>query len=1047
MAQHDGMNVEYTNPALGHTGTSTVIPIEAYFTQIQQCLNTTLTELSELRKSHGALESRVSDMHTNANMKDDSQGEPSFAVKPYTGDKKERTEEAISTWLGRWESHFELHPKPDITKIAYVSRELGGKAAAWWRGLRIAEKLPTSWADFVNTFKKQFLQPPSATEAAQSLLTLSSRKFPSLEDYVHHVRTQCQKSGLEGEKWFIACLLHGIPNSDYHWIVHDKDPSDLEEAIEILLRYGRTSKKDHNKPLASLTSPTQFNGKRKTPNEFATQDSKRPIITCGYCKKKGHTKEQCRKLQRKESDLKGKAPFDRKGQLLNILEVHTHHLSNCQCSFPQHVLGPNDLLRANGLIMGSVVSFLFDSGSSHNFINDRLVQILGLPTRLSDHTYQVHLADGGIQYINGAIHELPIHIDTYVESVDFHVMSLRSTDVILGYPWFFNKNSSLAIDWVNHSITFSYNNFEHFIQCIKKPFALPTITSSDEYSCSTIYCCILDLDLQISNVENGTDQLTYYEQRLLDSLLNEFLDVFPKELPHGLPPKRNIDHHIDLIPGTSPVSIPPYRLSRSEEDEIASQLKEYLSMGHIRQSKSPWGAPVLLVKKKDGTWRMCVNYRRLNKVTIKNSYPLPRADDLIDRLHGAQYFSKIDLRTGYHQIRIAEDDVPKTAFRTRYGHYEFLVMPFGLTNAPATFQQEMNDMFRDQLGQFIIVFLDDILIYSRTLDEHCQHVRFALQTLRKHNFYAKISKCEFFKKSITYLGHLITERGVQIDPSRTEKVKLWPIPRTVRELRSFLGFVGFLRKSIRNYSQLTTPFTNLLKGQTRKSTKPIPWNDLLEESFRALKEHICNAPSLLLPDPSKPFEVETDASDYAVGAVLYQDGKPVAFESKKLSSAQCRYPVQEKELFAIIHALKTWRHYLYGNRFVVTTDHQSLKYFCDQQDLMGRKARWAELIQDFDFSIRYRKGSMNTVADALSRIHEVNMLSFTEIKSDLYDHLRGKYLDDSFFRKFWARAESGIDAITTASSKGTFHIANGLLYRNGKVCVPDLPEVKKKILF
>ena len=393
----------------------------------------------------------------------------------------------------------------------------------------------------------------------------------------------------------------------------------MEEAIEILLRYGRTSKKDHNKPLASLTSPTQFNGKRKTPNEFATQDSKRPIITCGYCKKKGHTKEQCRKLQRKESDLKGKAPFDRKGQLLNILEVHTHHLSNCQCSFPQHVLGPNDLLRANGLIMGSVVSFLFDSGSSHNFINDRLVQILGLPTRLSDHTYQVRLADGGIQYINGAIHELPIHIDTYVESVDFHVMSLRSTDVILGYPWFFNKNSSLAIDWVNHSITFSYNNFEHFIQCIKKPFALPTITSSDEYSCSTIYCCILDLDLQISNVENGMDQLTYYEQRLLDSLLNEFLDVFPKELPHGLPPKRNIDHHIDLIPGTSLVSIPPYRLSRSEEDEIASQLKEYLSMGHIHQSKSPWGAPVLLVKKKDGTWRMCVNYRRLNKVTIKNS--------------------------------------------------------------------------------------------------------------------------------------------------------------------------------------------------------------------------------------------------------------------------------------------------------------------------------------------------------------------------------------------------------------------------------------------
>ena len=278
-------------------------------------------------------------------------------------------------------------------------------------------------------------------------------------------------------------------------------------------------------------------------------------------------------------------------------------------------------------------------------------------------------------------------------------------------------------------------------------------------------------------------------------------------------------------------------------------------MGYIRYSKSPWGAPVLLVKKKEGTWRMCINYRRLNKVTIKNSYPLPRADDLIDRLQGARYFTKLDLRTGYHQIRISEDDVPKTAFRTRYGHYEFLVMPFGLTNAPATFQQEMNDIFREQLGKFVVIFLDDILVYSRTLQEHARHVRFVLETLRDKQFYAKISKCEFFKKSITYLGHLITERGVEIDPSRIEKIKLWPTLRNIREVRSFLGFVGFLRKSLRNYSQLTTPFTNLLKGQTRKSTKPIVWNATLNLAFKELKDLVCKAPSLLLPDPSKPFEV------------------------------------------------------------------------------------------------------------------------------------------------------------------------------------------------
>ena len=200
-------------------------------------------------------------------------------------------------------------------------------------------------------------------------------------------------------------------------------------------------------------------------------------------------------------------------------------------------------------------------------------------------------------------------------------------------------------------------------------------------------------------------------------------------------------------------------------------------MGYIRYSKSPWGAPVLLVKKKEGTWH--INYRCLNQVTIKNSYPLPRADDLIDRLQGARYFTKLDFRIGYHQIRISEDDVPKTAFRTRYGHYEFLVMPFGLTNAPTTFQQEMNDIFREQLGKFVVIFLDDILVYSGTLREHAKYVWLVLQTLRDKQFYAKISKCEFFKKSITYLGHVITERGVEIDPSHIEKIKLWPTLRNI----------------------------------------------------------------------------------------------------------------------------------------------------------------------------------------------------------------------------------------------------------------------------
>ena len=1012
---------------------------------IEQLLTTTLNQLAEMRQANMALEKKFQELTIESK----KEGEPSFVVTPFKGDKKERTEEAISTWLGRWESHFELHPKPDAVKIGYVGRELGGRAAAWWRGLRTAKNLPTTWEGFVDVFKKQFLQPPSQTEQAQHLLTLSSKPFTSLEDYVHHARTQIQKSGLTGEKWFVACFLNGIPNGDYHWIVHDKDPTTFEEAVNIVLRYHRTSKKDHNKPEFAKTPNVKFIGKRKQSSDTLDRDSKKPNLFCAYCKKRGHTKDTCRRLERKSMNT---PPQDKStshtGESFDIVEVHTNHLSLCECTFPSHLLGPNDLLRAVGYINGTQAHFLFDSGSSHNFLNDHFVQQMELHINASDHIYQVHMANGNVQYISGIVCQLPIQIDTYLEKLDFHVMKLQSADVILGYPWFFNKNPSLSIDWVNHSITFELNNCKHFIQCSKLPsHSLVSSKSLSEYSSSLIYSCVIDPAVQFYYFNIDATQLPHFEQRLLDSILEDFQDVFPTELPLTLPPKRNVDHQIELIPGAAPVSIPPYRLSRLEEDEIAKQLKEYLSMGHIRYSKSPWGAPVLLVKKKEGSWRMCINYRRLNKMTIKNAYPLPRADDLIDRLHGARYFTKIDLRTGYHQIRIAEDDIPKTAFRTRYGHYEFLVMPFGLTNAPATFQQAMNDVFRDQLGDFVVVFLDDILIYSRTLQDHVQHVRFVLQKLRDNSFYAKHSKCDFFQKSIVYLGHLITENGVEIEPSRIEKVKLWPIPRNIRELRSFLGFVGFLRKSIRNYSKLTTPLTDLLKGHPRKSVKPISWNEQLDKSFETLKEHVCQAPTLLLPDPSKPFSIETDASDYAIGAVLYQGGHPIAFESKKLDAAQSRYSVQEKELFAVIHALKTWRHYLYGNKFVVTTDHQSLKYFCDQPDLVGRKGRWADLMQDFDFSIRYRKGSMNTVADALSRIKEVNMLSFTEIKSDLLDHLRGKYLDDSYFSKYWTKAESGLDADTsTLPSKATFHITNGLLYRSGKVCVPDLPNVKQKIL-
>jgi hypothetical protein len=449
-------------------------------------------------------------------------------------------------------------------------------------------------------------------------------------------------------------------------------------------------------------------------------------------------------------------------------------------------------------------------------------------------------------------------------------------------------------------------------------------------------------------------------------LLRLYRDVFPAKLPDGLPPSRDVDHRIELTPGAVPPSRPTIRLSASELAELKKQLEELLAAGFISPSKSPFGAPILFVKKKDGTMRMCVDYRALNNLTIKNSYPLPRVDELFDRLQGAQFFSKIDLVSGYHQIRIAAEDVPKTAFRTRYGHYEFNVLPFGLTNAPATFMHLMHETFREYLDDFVLVFLDDILIFSKTLADHERHVRLVMDKLRAAKLYAKESKCEFFKTEVEFLGHIVGRDGVRMMQDKVQAISDWPTPSKVGDVRAFLGTAGYYRKFIRDFSSIAAPLTELTKDTVR-----FDWGPAQQLAFDKLKSALQQGPVLALPDPDLPFVVHTDASGFATGAVLMQDrGKglqPIAFLSKKMLPAETRYPVHEQELLAIIHALSSWRHYLSGRKFKVMTDHKSLQHFKTQPMLSGRQSRWKDIIANFDFDIEYIEGKTNAVADGLSR--------------------------------------------------------------------------------
>jgi hypothetical protein len=351
----------------------------------------------------------------------------------------------------------------------------------------------------------------------------------------------------------------------------------------------------------------------------------------------------------------------------------------------------------------------------------------------------------------------------------------------------------------------------------------------------------------------------------------EYPDVFPDELP-GMPLNWDIEFVIDLVPGTGPIAKRPYRMAADELAELKKQLRELTDKGFIRPSASLWGSPVLFMKKKDGSMRMCVGYRSLNAITIKNKYPLPHIDNLLDQLQKAKYFSKIDLRSGYHQMKIRPEDVAKTAFVTRYGQYEFMVVSFGLTNAHAYFMNMMNKVFMDELEKFVVVFIDGILIYSETTEEHEKHLRIVLEKLRQNQLYAKFEKCEFWLEKVAFLGHVLTADGVAMDPSKIEAVTEWERPQNVSDIRSFLGLAGYYHRFIENFSKIAKPMTEPLHKNT-----PFVWNEACEQSFQELKKRLTTTPILALPDIHQNFVIYCDASKQGLGCLLMQNDRVIAY--------------------------------------------------------------------------------------------------------------------------------------------------------------------------
>ncbi|KAF8749109.1 hypothetical protein RHS01_10282 [Rhizoctonia solani] len=617
------------------------------------------------------------------------------------------------------------------------------------------------------------------------------------------------------------------------------------------------------------------------------------------------------------------------------------------------------------------------------------------------------MLDGTISQTGRIWHQvyLTVSANGHTHSIPFLVCPIGNTPAILGMTWL--TAEAPLIDWQQGLITFPEQ-----VQIASEEEADPNP--------------LADLPPQY----------------------HEFAKVFGKEEFKVLPPHREYDISIDLIPDAKLSPGPIYGMTDAESKALKQHIDEELATGKIRPSTSSTGAPVMFVKKADGSLRLVVDYRKLNKVTHKNVYPLPRQDNLMAKLRNAKLFTKLDLRWGYNNVRIKEGDEWKTAFRTKYGLFEYLVMPFGLTNAPAAFQHFMNDLFRDLIDVTVVIYLDDILIFSEKPEDHPTHVREVLSRLMKNQLFCKLSKCHFHVTTVDYLGIVISPAGFSMDQKKIEAVTSWPTPKTVKQVQAFLG---------------TSP------PQPDQEGIPWSWGNTEEAAFQELKALVTQSPVLVHSNPALPYYLETDASGVAMGAILSQRGEdnrlhPVAYMSKSFSSAEANYDTHDKELLAIIKALEEWRIFLEATDkpIQVFTDHRNLEYWMQARTFNRRHARWRIFLSDFNFEIHYRPGKQSGKPDALSRRSDYTdnpqepeimlpaevFANTSEAELEIVTEIRDKLKDDPSLEPIIQFLTEDADNAPPSIRKAyrDYDWEEDLLWYRGKLVVPDSEILKERLL-
>ncbi|KAL0200303.1 hypothetical protein M9458_003490, partial [Cirrhinus mrigala] len=766
-----------------------------------------------------------------------------------------------------------LYPTEE-SRIAFVCSLLTGKALDWATAVWDLNR-PTfpSFEAFLRRFREVFNTPKESEAAGERILTLRQGKSSAAE-FSLTFRTLAAQTGWPDEPLKLH-FRRGLNHELQAELACRDEERSLDGLINLTIRIDNLMRS--RKP--NRERSTQLNVSSPTPDHepmevahtrlTAEERGRRQQLNLGlYCGQAGHMKASC---PVKSTPRQSVSQISSSSQTVKI---------------PVHITSSDKFIDTTALI---------DSGAAGNFMDEGFAKTHCLSLIPCTSPLSVAALDGrplGPGRVQFTTSDLQLTAGAFhTETIRFFIIQSPRNPVILGLPWL--QEHEPQISWTEGQVTQWSDRC--FAQCF--PALRPRTDKAPVINSDTPIAADVPLEYQ------------------------DLAEAFSKVRASQLPPHRTSDCAIELLPGTIPPKGRVFPLSQPETEAMRVYIEEELAKGFIEPSTSPASAGFFFVKKKDGSLRPCIDYRGLNSITVKYRYPLPLVPPALEQLRSAKYFTKLDLRNAYNLIRIKEGDEWKTAFSTTTGHYQYRVMPFGLVNSPSVFQSFINDVFRDMLGRWVIIYMDDILVYSETMDAHISHVREVLKRLISHQLYAKAEKCEFHQTVTTFLGYVVGPDGVAMDDSKVQAVLRWPRPANVKELQRFLGFANFYRRFIRNFSAVAAPLTSMVK----KNNSKLSWSQAASEAFELLKRRFATAPILHHPDPEREFIVEIDASNTGVGAVLSQRHGdppklyPCAFYSRKLTQAEQNYDVGNRELLAMKAALEEWRHWLEGAKLPFRT--------------------------------------------------------------------------------------------------------------------------------